>query len=250
MKAIIVEDEKLSLDHLALLIEEADPSIELVGKLGSVSGTLKWLSENSEPDLIFLDIELSDGTCFDILEHHNLKSRIIFTTAYDQHALKAFNYNSISYLLKPITREKIEITLSKVNLYGVENVNSDIILEQLRDLKPKHYKHKFLIHKKDEYIQILVEDIAYFLAEDGATMLYTVNGKKYVIDYTIDALEKLVSSDMFFRVNRKMLLNQVVIIGINTHFNRKLKLSLSIKSDNIVFVSKERVANFKDWMEE
>jgi two-component system response regulator LytT len=249
MKAIIIEDEKYSALHLQTLIQENFPEIEIISLLRSVTSSIEWLSMNTEPDLIFIDIELSDGTCFEILDQIKPKSRLIFTTAYDQHAIKAFDYNSIAYLLKPITKEKLTEVIKKINSLPTAN-NIQIIEDIKKHLQPTNYKKRFLVKRGDKFWQIPAEEIAYFVSEEGLTVGYLFDKRNYFIEYTLDALLPQLDPSMFFRINRKVILNINAIQTVKTYFSRRLLLDITPEYEEDIIVSKERVSEFKKWLDE
>lgn len=248
MKAIIIEDEKQSADFLELLLQKHHSGIDALVKLRSVEESLEWFRANADPDLIFIDIELSDGTCFEILEQVNPTSKLIFTTAYDQHALKAFKYNSIAYLLKPITTEKLQEALIKLESEN-SNKKNEVIINELKSILQPTYKKRFLVKRGESFLHIPVDDIAYFISEDGLTRAYLFDGKKHFIDHTLEDLECLINPVEFFRINRKIILNINAITTVKTYFSRRLLLELEPKAGTEILVSKDRVAKFKTWLD-
>jgi two-component system response regulator LytT len=249
MKAVIIEDEKLNAEHLKKLIDEEFKEIIVTDVLRSVEHALEWMKVNREPELIFMDIELSDGTCFDILEGIQLQAKIIFTTAYDQHAIKAFDYNSIAYILKPVTREKLKEAIDKIQIYHGDNTHINHILDQLRPKLIKEHKKRFLVKTGAQFKHIPVENISYFVSEDGLSLAYTLDKKKYFVDYTLDELIRLIDPSFFFRVNRKFIVNLDSIISVKTYFSRRLLIEMTPSYTEDIIVSKERVKQFKSWLD-
>ncbi len=249
MKSVIIEDEKQSAEHLDRILKSSFPQIEVIAKLRSVEESIEWFNENEHPELIFMDIELSDGTCFDLLEEVDIQSQLLFTTAYDQHALKAFEYNSIAYLLKPITETKLKDALSKVKTMYIDRDNSSIINELTKFLKHE-YKKRFLVKRGDSFWHIAIDKIAYFVSEDGLTVGYLFDKRKFFIDHTLDDLEKIINPSDFFRINRKTILNINSIVTVKTYFARRLLLEVEPKPSEDIIVSRERSAKFKSWLSE
>ena len=204
MKAIIIEDEKLAAERLEELIHEIDPSIEISAVLASVEQSIKYLKLN-KPDLIFLDIQLEDGTSFSIFEKVTVDSPVIFTTAYDQYAIKAFKLNSIDYLLKPIRKEELHNSLNKF-----KNIKTSYLIdyeEIIRSIQRKeiNYKKRFLIQYGQKIKKVGIDEVAYFYAMEKNVFLTTLSGNTYPIDFTLDKLQEVINPERFFRINRKMI---------------------------------------------
>ncbi len=247
MTAIIIEDEKPALEKLKRGLSKANPAIEVLACLTSIEQANSWLQSNRHPDLIFMDIELSDGLSFQIIEHSAIQSPIIFTTAYDEYWQEAFEHNSIDYLLKPIKQEKLESALSKYqrlkehfagnlqNLLNWQKGNSD-------------YKKKFLVKRGSDYISIKVEDIAYFYASHKVVCLVNSQSHKFILDESLSELEEQLDPSMFYRVNRKYLVNLNAIQRIRSYPKSKLQLDLVPTVEEEVLIAQENVASFKDWM--
>lgn len=248
MKTIIIEDEKKSAEHLHNLIKTGFPEINVLQKLRSVEDSLHWLNNNEHPDLIFIDIELSDGTCFEILNETKTKAKLIFTTAYDQHALKAFDFNSIAYLLKPITERKLSEAIEKIDGIYPNNGN-EIVVNELKKLFKQDYKKRFLVKRGEKLWHVNTCDIAYFASEDGLSLAYLFDKRKFFIDHSLDELENLLDPVDFFRINRKLYLNISCIKTVKAYFTRRLMLEIEPPYENEVIVSKERVSKFKTWLD-
>lgn len=248
MKTIIIEDEKHSAIFLHNILTENFSNLEVVTKLRSVEESILWLNQNPEPELIFIDIELSDGTCFEILESTKVKSKLIFTTAYDQHALKAFEYNSIAYILKPVTAKKINEALEKLN-HNNYYQNNNLVINELSKILKKEYKKRFLVKRGDKFWHINTDNIAYFVSEDGLTVAYLFDNRKFFIDHSLDELEKLLDPQLFFRINRKIILQITSIETVKTYFTRRLILDVTPKYNAEIIVSKERASHFKNWLD-
>ena len=250
MKIIIIEDEKLSADHLELLLKKIDPEIEVLARIDSVKNSVQFLQEHSVAELLFVDIHLADGLSFDIFSKVNINIPVIFTTAYDEYAIKAFKINSIDYLLKPIGLEDLKIALQKfkkLNFNQYQNRLEEMNLLYQKIQKP--YKNRFLVKLGDSIQSVKTEDIASFIFEDGLVLLITSGGKRYVIDYTLDHLEELLNPDVFFRINRKAMIQINAIQKVSSYFNSRLKLQSTSLSDENAIVSRERVHDFKNWLD-
>lgn len=256
MDLLIVEDEQLGFERLAKLLKEIRPGANIVGHTLSIRSTVKWLQENPRPDLIFMDIELADGQCFEIFNQVEVHSPIIFTTSYDEYALRAFKLNSIDYLLKPVRREELEHSINKfLNLRqpadrsGLQNQIESLLLEFQQKADPAKYRHRFLVKQGQRLISIDVGDIAWFHAEGKLCFLKTWENQRYLIDYTLEELDNLMDPHEFFRVNRGYIVNIKAIKNISSYFKGKLILQLSPKTDeNDVIVSKEKASEFKGWL--
>ena len=250
MKVVIVEDEKLSAEHLALLLQRLDSSIEVVRYLDTVKGTIKAFQEGLEADLLFLDIHLADGNSFEIFNKIQIDTPIIFTTAYDQYAIQAFKQNSIDYLLKPIALKDVQFALEKykkqqqfANKQLVENIT--MAYQQLN----KEYKNRFLVKIGQTIDSIKTDDIHHFETEESLSFLVTTKGSRYPIDYTLDQLETLLQPKDFFRINRKIILHIQSIEKVNTYFNSRLSIATKFLDGDTRVVSRDRVNDFKMWLD-
>ena len=249
MNALIIEDEALAADRLELILAEIDPSIRVLAKLDSVKDSVKWLMQY-QADIIFLDIQLSDGISFSIFEQVSVSTPIIFTTAYDLYAIKAFQVNSIAYLLKPIRKSDLSESLHKLrNLKSAFSIDFDALLTQLQGRQPE-YKKRFLIQIGDKIKKVEVTEVAYFYVMDKSCYLRTFQGNNYPLDYTLDKLESLVNPSQFFRINRKYMVNMGAITNMVAYSRSRVKLELTPKADDEfdAIVSIDRSADFKKWM--
>jgi len=254
MKILIVEDEDLASKRLAQLIREIEPDAEISGPLDTVTATIDHLNTKPEYDLIFLDIQLADGKSFSIFEECRLITPVIFTTAYDEYAIQAFELNSIDYLLKPVNREKLKLSLEKFKrlkeYFGVENPN-DQLYEMIKNLKmPKSsaYKTRFLISKGDSMVPVKASDIACFFAEDKEVFLLTHDNKRHIIPHSIEELSSKLDPRHFFRVNRQFILSSESIRRVHNYFNFKLKVEIIPDSKLEIIVSRAKTTAFKAWM--
>ena len=254
MKALIIEDELHAAQRLINLLKETGRQIEILETLDSIESSIKWLKENDDPDVIFLDIQLADGLSFAIFDQVDVKSPVIFATAYDEYAIKAFEINSIDYLLKPIKLERLEASLAKLEKLK-PNLSSHQITAQLQNMiidyheKNKTYRSRFLVSKADSMIPIATEDIAYLYTEDKVVFLITRDNRRYMLNYSLDQLEKQLNPVSFFRVNRQFIIAMRSIHKIHNYFNYKLKIELAPVSEQEVIVSRQKVAEFKEWLD-
>ena len=248
MKVIIVEDEKLSADRLNKLVSEI-ASIEVINTCYSVKSACDWLAKNETPDLIFLDIQLGDGTGFDVLDSLEAFPKVIFTTAFDKYVLEAFKYNSLDYLLKPVKSEDLKQAIDKLNKVKNTEGNFDEVVNALKTQIQKSYKKKFLVKIGLKYQSIPVKEIAYFYSETSSTFLRTKSGNSMIVDHSLDEVQSLVDPEDFFRINRHMLVYLESITSIDSYFNNRLMLSLAPDFDDSVVVSREKVRPFKEWLD-
>ena len=250
MKAVIVEDEEFAARRLGQMVAELAPEIAVAATLNSVESGRNWFSDNTRPDLIFLDIQLNDGYGFDILDTLEDHPPVIFTTAYNEFAIRGFKYNGLDYLLKPIVKEDLKRALEKfkknITRNGQGNTEN---LEHLKQLFHKEYKHRFMVKVGNQFKSFKVEDIAYFKSHEGLIHLHTHQGQVYPIEYTIDQLEHILNPIQFFRINRKFMVSVHSVIEIHSYFNSRLLLKLLPKDAEQVIVSRERTTNFKKWLD-
>lgn len=251
MKAVIIEDESIASRRLANLVAEIAPEIEIEAQLTSVQNGLKWFELNALPQLIFLDIQLNDGYGFDILDKLENHPPIIFTTAYNEYAVRGFKYNGLDYLLKPIDKNDLQVALNKFrkNKGQAGEVIASDKLEQFKNLFKKEYKHRFMVKVGNQFKSFNVEDIAFFKSHEGLIFLYTHLGQSYPVEYTIDQLEDILNPVQFFRINRKYMVSVKSVVEIHSYFNSRLLLKLMPKEIDQVIVSRERTTNFKKWLD-
>ncbi|MEL7118550.1 MAG: LytTR family DNA-binding domain-containing protein [Bacteroidota bacterium] len=254
MNIIIVEDELPAAKRLKKLIVSVEQDAKIIEVIDSVEGAVEVLNNEPAVDLLFLDIQLADGLSFDIFEEVDVRTPVIFTTAYDQYTLKAFKVNSIDYLLKPIDEDELKQALEKFkNLYQVNDssvlVPRDIIRELREGIEKPMYKKRFLVKMGQQLTYVKTEMIRYFYSDEGLVYVKTVDNKKHLIDFTLDQLTEVLEPAGFFRINRKMILHIECIHKIHTYFNSRLKLELKPATDLEVIVSRDRVSNFKSWLD-
>ncbi|MGE5354324.1 MAG: LytR/AlgR family response regulator transcription factor [Acidobacteriota bacterium] len=253
MKVLIIEDEVLTSRRMRQLIESADESIEVLDTLDSIEASVEWFSGNEHPDLIFMDIQLSDGLCFEIFNRIEIDAPIVFTTAFDEYAIKAFSVNSIDYLLKPVKAEDLKRSLEKfMRLKGPAPQGAKEIQEILKKigLNQQVYKTGFLIKTGQAYQRVSCREIAYFHSENKLTYIVLNSGKKFVTDYTMEVLEGELNPVEFYRVSRQFIVNIHSVESVHTYFSGSLKLELRPKSSEEVIVSRRRASGFREWMDQ
>lgn len=254
MNILIIEDEYPAAERLQRLLQELPESIEVVDTLDSVESAVKWFAQHPAPDLILSDIQLSDGLSFEIYENTIVKAPIVFTTSYDEYAIKAFKVKSIDYLLKPVKLGELSQAIQKYKQWKHEFSATEHMykLEQLLDNLQhtgKQHKKRFLVRKGEQLLPLNEDEIAYFYTENELVFLYTHEGRKYVIDYTLEQLEHLLSPAKFFRINRQYILHLEAIQQIHNYFSNRYKLQVKPASPGEVIVSKGKARAFRAWLE-
>jgi len=254
MKVLIIEDEAPAARRLQSLLAEYDPSIQTSAVIDSVEDAVAWLNNYPHPELIFMDIMLADGQSFEIFEHVEITVPIIFTTAYDEFAIKAFKVNSIDYLLKPIEPQLLAMALKKYHSIrqspgNLKELMESLLLGGIKSQKSRpDFKNRFLIKSGDKFIPIEISQVAYFSFEDKLTFLHTIHQKRHMLDHTLDELETLVDPSLFFRLNRQHIASFSSIKTVHNYFNGKLKVYLNPEVKDGIIVSKERAPFFKLWL--
>jgi len=253
MTAIIIEDEKPAARRLKRMLDKLN--VNVVETLHSVENSKKWFAENEHPQVIFLDIQLSDGISFEIFEEAEVNSAIIFTTAYDEYALQAFKLNSIDYLLKPIDDEELESAVVKFSqlqqMYGGKQqvqLNFEDIKKLLINPLERDYKKRFTVKVGQHLKMIPTDEICCFFSENKGTYLRTTEGRNYLLDIPLEQLEQELSPQTFFRVNRKFYINIDSIQDIISYSNSRLKVKISNYNEEEIIVARERVKDFKNWL--
>lgn len=250
MKTIIIEDEKPAAEKLHKALLKCNASIQVLAVLSSVKLAIDWLQKNPSPELIFMDIELTDGSSFRIFEQATVKCPVIFTTAYDEYWQEAFEHNSIDYLLKPIRHEKLEAALKKYEkLKQHFTLNYQQLLGWQQNPQGEH-KKRFLVKRGTDYISIKTTDISYFYAAQKIVCLVDNAAQKFILDQSLADLEKQLDPAQFYRVNRKYLVNLNAIRRIKTYAKSKLQLEIQPPPSEEIIVSQENAAAFKSWMEQ
>jgi two-component system response regulator LytT len=254
---LIIEDEELAQKKLQKTLQSVDATAQVVGVADSIRSSVDWLQSNPAPDLILMDIELADGQSFEIFDKVEVKSTVIFTTSYDEFALKAFKVNSVDYLLKPIQKEDLQAALQKLknlkSMYTTQvetpAMNVDVLVKELQQkLQPKEYRKRFLVKHAQKLLSIEIEDIAYFYSDGRLNFFKTNENKKFVVDYTMDELEDMLNPDRYFRISRSFYTSVACIDQIHDYFGNRLLLHLKPAVDKEAIVSREKVSDFKKWM--
>jgi two-component system, LytTR family, response regulator len=253
MKVLIIEDEKPAADKLLNFISMYDATVEIQGIIGSVQQAVEWLIKAEFlPDLIFMDIQLADGLCFEIFDQVSVKKPIIFTTAFNQYALEAFKQNSIDYLLKPISYEAFYQSMKKLESFGDHLPDKMSGLGQLKNVfsKPEQaFKQRFMVKVGDHLRSVIVSDIAIFYSEGRSVTLLTKESKQYIVDYKMEQLETMLSPAHFFRLSRSFIVNISYIAETFVYSNSRLKVKLSLPFEEEIIVSREKVKAFKEWFD-
>ena len=251
MKALIIEDESIAAQALESLIKETDPEVDIVAVLQTIEESVEWFEENQMPDLVFMDIHLADGSSFAIFEKVDITCPIIFTTAYDEYALKAFEVNSIDYLLKPINKGDLERALNKYKSFTASASKSSLegLLEQMGGLKKK-YKNCFLIPERDKLIPLATSNIAYIFIDTKTVKAIALDGHNYYLNQTLDEIMAQLDPEVFFRANRQFIISRHAVKDLSVWFGNKLAINLIVPVPEKIIVSKARVGEFKAWFAE
>jgi DNA-binding LytR/AlgR family response regulator len=249
MNVLIIEDEQPASQKLTRLLEQIDPDIKIVDVLKSVEETINWFLRNPNPDLMFMDIQLEDGICFEIFENCGMKTPVVFTTAYDAYTLNAFKVNSVDYLLKPIVLDELKNAIEKFKMVHNQKMDSTKIESLITQQTPQK-KERFLIKIGEHYKSIPASNINCFYIKERCNFINVDNGKNYAIDYSLDRIEQLIDSKLYFRINRNFIINFSAIQDIIAYSSNRLKIVLTNwKENDEILVSRERVAEFKEWMD-
>jgi len=250
MNVLLVENEKPATAGLSRFLKKIDDSIKILATTESVESTINWIQNNPAPDLIFMDIQLDDGLCFEIFESLKLEVPVIFTTAYDKYTLSAFKVNSVDYLLKPIEEVSLRNAIEKFkSLHYKNTVNNDFLKQLFKDFNTG-YKTRFLIKVGEHYKSIPTGEISCFYILERATFIRTLDDKDYAIDFSLDYLQKTIDPNQFFRINRNFLVNINAIGNILSYSSSRLKINLkSHKSIDDLIVSRDKVSEFKNWID-
>ena len=247
--ALIIEDELPNIKRLEKCLLELDIKIFVVGKLQTVKSSVEWLQANVHPDIIFMDVQLTDGDSFEIFNQVEITSSVIFITAYDEYALKAFQVNGIDYLLKPLETDKLERSIQKVQSMNLK-VRDESLVQLIKNMQQKQtvYRSRFLLPHRDRLVPIGETEIAYFKSANKNTYLTTHNSNLFIVDQTLEELEKKMDPANFFRLNRQYLVSLKSIKAIHLSHNGQLKIELAPAVDEEILISRERSSQLKKWL--
>jgi two-component system LytT family response regulator len=253
MHVVVIEDEHLTAERIATLLRQIDPGIEVVSVIDSVKQAVEWFSSNQQPDLVFMDIQLADGLSFDIFDTVKIEAPVIFITAFQEYAIKAFKVNSVDYLLKPVSEEELRGALSKFRRYFSHELTAPTIggdlLQNIREMISRPYKSRFMVRVGEHIKSIDVENILYFYSLQKGTYLHDTDNRNYVIDYTLGRLEEVLDPLLFHRINRRYLISHSAITDLVTLSSSKLKVKLVHADDDEIYISRERVGPLKSWLD-
>ena len=253
MKLLIIEDEELAVKKLQKTLSGIDASAEVMGVTHSIQSSIDWLNNNPQPDLILMDIELADGQSFEIFDKIDVKCPVIFTTSYDEYAIKAFKVNSVDYLLKPVQKDELEAALEKYRSLKQQfqpvSINVDRLVKELQQqMQPREIRKRFLVKHSNKFVSVETGDISYFFSENGLNFFMTKDNKKYLLDYLMDEIENMLDQGEFFRVNRSLIVTFSAIEKMEDYFGNRMTLKLKPAFDKEAIVSREKVGDFKRWM--
>jgi DNA-binding LytR/AlgR family response regulator len=262
MNVLLLEDEYPAAERLQRLLLQAAPEAQVLAVLDSVTGAVQWLSINPAPDLILSDIQLADGLSLDVFDQLVVRSPVIFTTAYDAYAIRAFKANSVDYLLKPVKLAELQAALTKLREWRMASVpaspelpqqdDTARRLERLLDTLPRpdrQYKSRFLVRSGEQLLPLAVSQVAWFQSRHETTTLAATDGRRFVVDYTLEQLESLLDPAQFFRLNRQFIAQLPAVQRLHPHFNGKLLLELQPAPNEEVLVSREKAGAVKNWLE-
>jgi DNA-binding LytR/AlgR family response regulator len=249
MNVLILEDETLAADKLESTLLELQPEWRVVSRIKSISSAVEWFESNPHPDLIISDIRLLDGLCFEIFAKVKVEKPVIFTTAYDQYAIRAFEVNSIDYLLKPVQKDKLKTALAKLQVPKDTPPDYNEVLNYIKSNKTS-YKSRFMVRLGQRIIAVPSEKIAYFYSESKLTYIVTLDAKKFPLDQPLDELMDLLDPKRFFRANRQFIVAFDSIAEIHPYFKGRIKIVLQPKSDEEIVISSDRTPEFKKWIDQ
>lgn len=252
MKILLIEDEAPAARRLQQLLTQLNPHMEVLSVLESIKASLQWFAAHPQPELIFMDVHLSDGLCFEIFRKTTVDSPVIFTTAYDQYALQAFKVNSIDYLLKPVTQKDLSLALEKhrklqKHTAPIQVSEAETLIRNLLEQKTG-FRTRFLIEHRDAFVKLETKDIAYFYLDEKLAHAVTFEKKVWVIDLTMEELENQLDPQTFLRISRQMIVNAQSVTAIHKYFNGKLKVTLKPDTMPETIISREKSMRFKEWL--
>ena len=248
MKILIVEDEPRAASQLQKMLGTCQFEYQLLDILDTIEESVSWFQKHDCPDLIFMDIQLADGLSFEIFQQVEIDAPIIFTTAFDQYAIRAFKVNSVDYLLKPIQKQDLKTALdkfTKTNTPGV--LDKDLVKQLLGSIQKPKNRHGILVKEGSGFIQVEISLFSYFYSEDSITFGVSTD-KRFIIEETIDQLYSTLDSDQFYKINRGQIINKQAVLKIDPYFNHRVKLSVSHPRDREFIVSRQKTTEFKNWM--
>lgn len=251
MKVLIIEDEAPAFRRLQKILEEVDSQVEIVEVIDSVEESVKWIKNHQLPDLIFMDIQLSDGISFEIFDQVKVSKPVVFTTAFDEYMLRAFKVNSIDYLLKPIKKEDLQHSMRKLQDLKSQFAGNGLdIGEVVRHIKldEQRYKTRFLVKQGDKMISVETEQIAYFQTRHGVVHLVTQGEKKYLMDFSLDELISQLDPGLFYRANRQFVVHFKAIRTVHKYHKGKLLIEVAPSAEPDIIVSAEKATDFKSWL--
>lgn len=255
LKIIIIEDEIPAQRLLKETLQDINIATEVVTCLNSIKSTVDWFLNNPHPDIVLLDIQLSDGVSFEIFNQVRIESMIIFTTAYDEYAMQAFKVNSLDYLLKPIEKEELHAAFVKYHNYNkqfIKETNANIEYSRIATLiknEKKEYRKRFLIQSNETFIYLPVEEIALFYSMQGITFAMTFEKREFPINFSLESLKVQLNPDNYFKINRQIIINIESIQKIRSYFNGKLKLDTRPSYSEDIVIGKDKAASFKRWLD-
>lgn len=248
MKALIIEDENMAAKALKKLLGELSPETEILAVLDTIEDSVAWLNKNPMPDLLFMDIHLADGSSFAIFDQVDITCPVVFTTAYDEYALKAFEVNSIDYLLKPINKDDLDRALQKYHNLSERSLGQGQLEAFLAQIGQRpRYKNCFLLPERDKLIPLLTNDIAYVFIDSKTVKIVSKEMKSFYISQTLDDLMGELDPNVFFRANRQFIISRHAVKDVSVWFGNKLAINLTVETPEKIIVSKARVAEFKTW---
>jgi len=248
MKVIILEDENRAVNHLKRLIGRVAPDMEVTGVFETVREAVEYLEQEPHPELIFSDVQLADGTSFEIFSKVNVRCPIIFTTAYDTYAIEAFNADGLDYMLKPIEEERLRKAVEKARKL-TSNIALENLLKQRTGPGSRHTRSRFMVRVGEKIRTIMVEDILAFYSFEKTTYLHTSTHRNYIIDYSLEELDSMLDRDRFFKINRKYIVSIDACSQIIAWSNNRLKIDIDGIDDQKIVVARERVRDFKEWLD-
>lgn len=253
MKILIIEDEAPAFRRLQNVLDEIDPNIEIVEVIDSVDDAVKWFNNHAEPDLILMDIQLSDGVSFEIFDQVKISRPVIFTTAFDEYMLKAFKVNSIDYLLKPIKKEDLQLAIKKYkNLKQAfsadqQPIDLNLLISKIK-MDERRFKSRFLIRKGDQLLSVETQDINYLFTKNGVVYLVTKDNNQYLMDFNLDEVMTQLDPEKFYRINRQYIIAFKAIKATHKYYKGKLLIELNQKTEEPLTVSAEKATAFKQWL--